>query len=87
MSIRNAKREELRRIESKTLDAQFKVTVQEGPAGRPKPSRSPAVSCSTAPLLTQADQSLDFSTYTLLFSRSRRGPYGLRGPARRDGKP
>ena len=30
MSIRNAKREELRRLESKTLDAQFKVAVQEG---------------------------------------------------------
>ena len=30
MSIRNAKREELRRLESKTLDAQFKTAVQEG---------------------------------------------------------
>ncbi|MHC4510883.1 MAG: DUF1670 domain-containing protein [Planctomycetota bacterium] len=30
MSIRNAKQEELRRLESKTLDAQFKTAVQEG---------------------------------------------------------
>jgi hypothetical protein len=30
MSIRNAKREELRRLESKTLDAQFKTAIQDG---------------------------------------------------------
>ncbi len=30
MSIRNPKREELRRLESKTLDAQFKTAIQEG---------------------------------------------------------
>jgi len=30
MGIRDAKREELRRLECKTLDAQFKTTVQEG---------------------------------------------------------
>jgi len=30
MSIRNPKREELRRLESKTLDSQFKTAVQEG---------------------------------------------------------
>jgi hypothetical protein len=30
MSIRNPKREELRRLESKTLDAQFKTAIQDG---------------------------------------------------------
>lgn len=30
MSIRNPKREKLRRLESKTLDAQFKTAIQEG---------------------------------------------------------
>ena len=30
MTIRNAKQEELRRLESKTLDAQFKTAIQEG---------------------------------------------------------
>ena len=30
MSIRNPKREELRRLESKTLDAQFKTAIQQG---------------------------------------------------------
>ena len=30
MSIRNPKREELRRLESKTLDAQFKTAIQVG---------------------------------------------------------
>ena len=30
MSVRNPKQEELRRLESKTLDAQFKTAVQEG---------------------------------------------------------
>ncbi|MGB2986753.1 MAG: hypothetical protein WBE26_12825 [Phycisphaerae bacterium] len=30
MSIRNPKREELRRLESKTLDAQFRTAIQDG---------------------------------------------------------